>query len=165
MTYASRASGFRVPLEATYYCYRFSASSLSAGADATSPTASLFLPKNPKAPAAKATSNLTNKGGKRTRRKSLWHSFNIPPLVHPLIHGLHTPPSALSPLFSSSSLSNVHFFCLMHSFLFHRTLSFCVTRSALVRCLCPPLSKPPISSSFPQTPSLIVRKKSQPTHR
>ena len=68
----------------------------------------------------------------------------------------------LSPLFFVS-LSNVHFFCLDHSFLFHGTLSFCVTRSALIRSLWPPLSKPPISSSFPQFPSFMAgreRKKS-----
>lgn len=48
----------------------------------------------------------------------------------------------------TSLLPNVHV-CLVHAFLFHHTLSFSVTPSALVRSPWRPLSKPPISSSFP----------------
>lgn len=48
----------------------------------------------------KQTHNVTNKGGKRTRRKSLWHSFSVPP-----------PPTPIHPLIPFfASLSNVHFF-------------------------------------------------------
>lgn len=53
---------------------------------------------------------------------------------------------------TSASLLNVHFFCFLHSFLFHLTLSFCVTSPALIHSPVPPLSKPPISSSFPSIP-------------
>lgn len=54
------------------------------------------------------------------------------------------------------SLLNVHFFCLIHSSLFHRTLSFCVKPFALTIFLLPPLSKPHLI--IVPSPLLVVRK-------
>lgn len=102
-------------------------------------------------------------GGWRTWQKSLWHSFNVSPLIQASKPPTTTTLLPIHPLHSiflgllffvcllgefTSLLSNVHF-CLVHSFLFHHTLSFSVTPSALVRSPWRPLSKPPISSSFP----------------
>lgn len=108
----SRASGFRVPLEDTYYCYHLRASSLSAGADAPGPSASLFpfpkkKKKNPKALTAKH--NQQRKGREHVENHSGTLSTFLPssilsstacyPPPHPPVF-LYTL-CTLSPLFLS----------------------------------------------------------------
>lgn len=102
----SRASGFRVPLEDTYYCYHLRASSLSAGADAPGPSASLFpFPKKKKKKTLKRSPpNITNKEREENtlkitlalfQRSSPHPSSRPRPATHPPILPSFCIPSAL----------------------------------------------------------------------